>query len=120
MNFFKKYFCDNYYICFAIFRKFMHLYGLELQQKHKQPVYEVTKGHQAGNMVSGASEPDKGVMFLGNFAAAYYYFIRKKVKINLHNKKFLILVLMTTGLLLRIIMALSMVGYSSDISLFKS
>ena len=59
------------------------------------------------------------VIFLVLFIAAYYLFIRKKVKINPKNEKMLIFTLLCVGLLLRISLSTLMEGHN-DINLFKS
>lgn len=58
--------------------------------------------------------------FFGMLALAYYYLVRKKLKINISNIKLLIFTLLTVGLLLRITLALLIQGYPGDISLFKN
>lgn len=61
------------------------------------------------------------IAFLALFIAAYYILVhRKSIKIDPHNLGILMLTLVGTGLFLRIIMALIIEGYSSDLNLFKS
>lgn len=60
------------------------------------------------------------VIFLCVSILGYFYFIKKKFKINPSNEKILIISLLAIGLLLRIALSFVIDGYSGDISLFKS
>ena len=59
-------------------------------------------------------------IFLGLFAAAYYLLIYKKRRIDPGQIKFIIVTLLSTGLLLRIYAATLMTGHPFDMNTFKS
>jgi len=60
------------------------------------------------------------VIFLALFIAAYYFLIRKKVKIDPGHERILIFTLLCAGLLLRISAATLTDGHPFDMSLFKN
>lgn len=60
------------------------------------------------------------VAFIMIFLGAYYLIVKKKVKIQLGNEKFLILTLLGVGLFLRISLAAVINGHPFDLNLFKN
>lgn len=58
--------------------------------------------------------------FFGMSATAFFLLMKKKFKMNIINAKLLMFLLLGTGLLLRISLALLFDGYPGDISLFKN
>lgn len=83
---------------------------------------------QGGNMRNGVKSTGNkyaplitaySVVFLSLFIAAYYFFVKKKMKISDTNIKILMFTLLCIGLLLRISASTLMEGHN-DINLFKN
>lgn len=86
------------------------------------PQGNVFRGVNSSNTTSGYSISlfTYGILFVGLSVLAYYLIKNKKVKVEVNNKKLVILSLFAIGFFLRIIFALKFQGFSSDLGLFKN